>query len=585
VENIDWPSKKFLSTEEQKNEFIYIIDRLKKDKINAVFMQVRPSCDAFYQSEIEPWSEWLTGKQGKAPEPFYDPLKFAIDECHKRGIELHAWFNPFRSVVNKKKSDISVKHISKTHPGWNIEYGKVKWLNPGLPEVRNYVTGIVLDVVRRYNIDGVHFDDYFYPYPVKNKKFKDEKTFARYSRGLKNLDSWRRDNINLFVKQVSDSISKIRPDCIFGISPFGIWKNISNDNSGSLTKGSESYYNTFSDSKKWIMEGYVDYLVPQIYWHIGHSIADYKKLVEWWNNNSSGRNIYIGQAVYKIANDYNSEWGNGDQITKQIQLNRNLTNIRGNVFFNTKSFLKNPLGFEDSLERNYYKYFALTPLIKRNNEKSPNAPINCTSGISNGKIFIKWEKPSIVNNSDTAVYFVIYRFPAKDTINISKSERIVDIIYGTETSWIDKLSGDNKLLSANSSDFVEKSELASGFIYVVTSLDSYKNESNDNCRILVQSGIENKRSEAVIKYSNPDSLEVIRQDSSAVIIVKLEKLCLVTLKVFDLFGNEIKQLLHEYKTAGRYEIEFDERDIKSRGYIVQLKTKGYYSSRRIFINK
>ncbi len=311
VENIDWPSNKYLSTAEQQQEFINIIDQVKKYRLNAVFIQIRPSCDAFYPSEKEPWSEWLTGKQGKKPDPYYDPLKFLIDECHKRGIEIHAWFNPFRSVVNSNISDISGKHISKTHPSWNINYGKFKWLNPGLPEVRNYVTGIVLEVVRKYNIDGVHFDDYFYPYPIKNKRFPDERTFARYSRGIRNLDMWRRDNIDLFVKQVSDSIRSIKQSCKFGVSPFGIWKNYKSDNSGSATNGSESYSKTYSDSKKWLMEGWVDYLVPQLYWNIGNPNADYKTLAEWWSKNSFGRNIYIGQAIYKIGNEFNNEWNKG----------------------------------------------------------------------------------------------------------------------------------------------------------------------------------------------------------------------------------------------------------------------------------
>jgi uncharacterized lipoprotein YddW (UPF0748 family) len=567
VENIDWPSKKFLSPERQKEEFINIISHLKKDKINAVFIQVRPSCDAFYQSETEPWSEWLTGIQGKEPEPFYDPLIFIVEECHKRGIEIHAWFNPFRSVVNTKTSNITGKHISKTHPDWNIVYGKYKWLNPGLPEVRNYVTGVVLDVVRKYNIDGVHFDDYFYPYPVKNTKFRDEKTFVNYSRGIKDIESWRRDNINLFLKQVSDSIRKVRSGCIFGISPFGIWKNNISDISGSNTKGSESYYKTYSDSKKWLSEGWIDYLVPQLYWHIGNSSANYKILAEWWSNNSFGKNIYLGQAVYKIANDYHEDWMNGNQIQKQIRLNRSLKNISGNVFFNTSTFLKNPMGLKDSLEINYYKYYAITPVINGKEDNTPLSPVNGIYNITNGKTLIKWEKPIRLNGRDTAVYFVIYRFPGMDTVDISRPGRIADIVYCTESSWVDTLPEENK----------------SGFQYVVTSLNNYKNESNDLCRIIVPSGAETRSSETHIAYSNPDSLDVIRMNGSTRIIIKLDKMSLVTVKVFDFYGNEIKQLLHEYKSAGNYEYELEEKEIKSKGYIVQMKTKGYYSSKRIVI--
>jgi len=577
LENIDWPSKKRLTPEEQTAEFINIISRLKKEKINAVFIQVRPACDAFYKSETEPWSEWLTGRQGKEPEPFYDPLKFIVKECHKRGIEIHAWFNPFRSVMNKQKSDVSGKHISKTHPGWNIEYGKYKWLDPGLPEVRDYITGVVLDVVRRYNVDGVHFDDYFYPEPIKNKKFHDERTFAKYSRGIKNSDMWRRDNINLFVKEVSDSIRNVRPGCSFGISPFGIWKNNGTDNSGSGSNGSESYYKTYADSKKWISEGWVDYLVPQLYWHIGNYIADYKKLADWWSKNSFDRNIYIGQAVYKIANDHNSEWRNGNQIPKQIKINRSTKNISGNVFFNTNTFLKNPLGLQDSLERDYYKYYAITPVIKGKSNSSPLAPVNGIYNISNGNTVLRWEKPGAVVGRDTAVYFVIYRFPQIDTVDISRSDRIADVVYATETSWMDTLAGEIKRPSP------QNREHTSEYNYIVTSLDCYKNESNDVCRITVPSESQSRPTSTYYIYSNPDTLEVVRNDSTALIIIKLDKLTLVTLKIFDFYGKEIKELLHEYKKGGRYEFEFDHKNVKSSGYIVQMKTKGYYSSKRIYI--
>ena len=556
VENIDWPSKKYLSSDNQKLELISILDRLKKDKINAVFIQIRPSCDAFYKSELEPWSEWLTGKQGKEPEPYYDPLNFIVKECHKRGIEIHAWLNPFRSVVNINTSDISKKHISKTHPDWVIEYGKYKWLNPGIPSVRDYVTNVVVDVVKRYNIDGIHFDDYFYPYPVKNKKFRDERTFEKYSRGIKILDEWRRDNINIFVKQISDSINKVNPGCIFGISPFGIWKNSSNDKFGSDTKGSESYYKTYSDSKKWIENGWIDYLVPQLYWDIGNPIADYKILAEWWNNNSYKVNMYIGQAVYKITDN--------NDILNQIRLNRSLKNISGNVFFNTNTFMKDPLGLEDSLKDDYYKNYAITPVIKSHSRNSPQAPINGSFSMSGGRTTIRWENTAIRNSQDTAEYFVIYKFPMLDTIDISRPDRVVDIVYGTESSWDDTSGEDNK----------------TGFNYVVTSLDNYKNESSDQCRILVSTS---KVIESNIIYTNPNSLDVIRQNSILKIIIRLDKLSLVTLIVYDLNGKEIKQIMHEYHEAGQYEIEFEENIVKSKGYIVQLKTKGYYLSQRVYI--
>ncbi|MDR3665870.1 MAG: family 10 glycosylhydrolase, partial [Ignavibacteriaceae bacterium] len=469
LENIDWPSANNLSSEQQKKEFITIINRLQKDKFNAVFIQIRPSSDALYESSIEPWSEWLTGKQGRSPSPDYDPLSFMIDECHKRGIEIHAWFNPFRSVMNIHTSNISPQHVSIRHPDWNVTYGEYKWLNPGLPEVRNYVLKIVMDVVRRYPVDGVHFDDYFYPYPQKNIKFNDAGTFARYSRGIKKLTDWRRDNINLFVKSVSDSIRKVKPGLKFGISPPGVWKNKSGDFAGSYTAASESFNSNYADSRKWLKEGWIDYLVPQLYWHIGNFHADYQILTDWWNENAYGKNIYIGQSAYKIGTDNNHEWSDPSQLPSQIKLNRLLNNIKGNVFFNTNSVLKNPLGFEDSLRNNYYKYFALTPNINNNINSLPQPPLDPAYKNVNGQILLSWNMHLKNLNNDTASYFVIYSFDQNDKIDIAQGEKIAAVLYGSETSWLDSRRKINP----------------SGKTYIITAIDKYGNESNDKCRITI----------------------------------------------------------------------------------------------------
>ena len=569
VENIDWPSNKNLSSEQQKQEFITIIDRLKKDKFNSVFIQIRPSSDAFYESSIEPWSEWLFGKQGRSPSPYYDPLKFMIEECHKRGIEIHAWFNPFRSVMNIHESSISPQHVSRRHPDWNITYGNYKWLNPGLPEVRNYVLKVVMDVVRRYPVDGVHFDDYFYPYQLKNKKFHDEKTFAQYSRAFRNLDDWRRDNINLFVKSVSDSINKVKPGLKFGISPFGIWKNKNNDPSGSSTSGSESYNATYADSRKWLKEGWIDYLVPQLYWHIGNAKADYKTLASWWNENSFGKNIYLGESVYKIGKDKNIEWSSGSQIPAQIKLNRRLNNIKGNVFFNTNSVIKNPLGIEDSLRNNYYKYFALSPKIKSNDKSTPPSPFNPGYQNVNGQILLNWQKQGKGVNNDTALYFVIYRFGEHDKINISHSDQIANVLYGTETGWLDTQQVNN----------------SRGITYVITALDQSGNESNDLCRITISPiSIASNLIEGNISTSNPNSLSINNNKTGLVISVNLAASGFITLKVYDVLGNEIKRLFYGYKKQGYYQFEFSGKDLNSKTIIVQLKTSGYYTSKKVTTN-
>jgi uncharacterized lipoprotein YddW (UPF0748 family) len=564
VENIDWPSNKNLSTDQQKKEFIDIINKLKKDKFNAVFIQIRPSCDAFYQSSLEPWSEWLSGKQGRAPQLFYDPLKFIIEECHKRAIEVHAWFNPFRSVMDIHSSNISANHISRLRPSWNVTYGQYKWLNPGLPQVRDYVLQVVLDVVKRYDVDGVHFDDYFYPYQVHGKKFHDEKTFALYSRGFNNLDDWRRDNINLFIKSVSENVKKVKPEIKFGISPFGIWKNKNTDPSGSLTSGSESYNSTYSDSRKWLKEGWVDYVAPQLYWNIGNRIADYKSLAEWWNNNSFSKNVYLGQSIYKIGTDKNSAWHNGHEIPSQIKLNRNLEHIKGNVFFNTNSYLKNPLGLEDSIHINYYKYYAVSPIVTPNTLSNSLTPINSGYQNLNGKILLNWQKPDKVNNRDSIKNFVIYRFDDTEPINISRSDKIKEILWSSESSWLDTQRLNNSYAST----------------YVITSLDKFGNESNDNCRFYVPA----VTVAGNLNIRNPNYLQLNRDNTGLSISIRVSSSGFIRLSIFDISGKLIKTLFYGYKKEGSYDFEFPGTGVSEKTIIVQLKTVGYYSSKKIKIN-
>jgi uncharacterized lipoprotein YddW (UPF0748 family) len=569
VENIDFPSNKFLSSEKQKKEFLSIIDRLKNNKFNAVFVQIRPSCDAFYESSLEPWSEWLSGKQGRSPSPDYDPLKFIIEECHKRGIEIHAWFNPFRSVLNVNTSSISPQHVSQRHPEWNVDYGNYKWLNPGIPAVREYVLRVIMDVVRRYHIDGVHFDDYFYPYKVKNRKFNDEKSFIQFSRGIRNLNDWRRDNINLFVKSISDSIHKFKPGLKFGISPFGIWKNKSSDPVGSKTNGTESFNTTFSDSRKWLKEGWIDYLVPQVYWHIGNVRADYKILADWWNDNSFGKNIYLGESIYRLESDKHIAWSSASQIPNQIILNRRLNNIKGNVFFNTSSLLKNPLGLEDSLRNNYYKYFALTPQINSNVGSILQPPFNPACQNLNGQILLNWLKQGNNLSTDTALYFVIYRFGKHDQIDISHNDKIADVIYATETRWVDTQHAAN----------------TQGITYVITSLDKSGNESNDLCRITIPPvSIAGKLVDGKMSTSNPNSISINNNKNSVVISVHLAASGFITLNMYDVLGNKIKRLFYGYKKEGHYQLEFPANNLNSKTIIVQLKTSAYYSSKKLTLN-
>jgi uncharacterized lipoprotein YddW (UPF0748 family) len=359
VENIDWPSKRGLSNQTQKEEFIAILDKHQKNGMNAIIMQVRPSGDAFYPSTLEPWSEYLMGTQGLPPSPFYDPLEFMINETHKRGMEFHAWINPYRAVFNVKKSSVAPSHISKLHPEWFLTYGDKKYFNPGLPQVWQHTNRIVRDLVSRYDIDAIHMDDYFYPYRVAGKEFPDEKTYQENKRGLSKED-WRRSNCDTIVKQLYASIHQIKPGVQFGISPFGIWRNKSKDARGSDTKGGQTNYDDlYADILLWLEKGWVDYIAPQIYWEHGHPLANYDTIIDWWDQNSYGKNLYIGHGIYKAGT--NTAWRDKNELPYQIKRVRALKNTSGSAYYSSTSFKNNINNWNDSLQQNYYQKPALLP--------------------------------------------------------------------------------------------------------------------------------------------------------------------------------------------------------------------------------
>ena len=264
--NIDWPSRKGLPVDSQKAEFIRILDLHKQNGMNAIIMQIRPAADAFYPSPYEPWSEYLTGVQGKPPSPYYDPLQFMIEETHKRGMEFHAWCNPYRAMFNTKKSSIAPTHITRMHPEWFVDYGDTRYFDPGNKEAQAFVSHIVGDIVRRYAVDAIHFDDYFYPYRIPGKAFPDSETFQKYHNGM-SLEDWRRSNVDSIIVQLYRVIRNENPNCRFGISPFGVWRNQDKDPRGSATKaGQTNYDDLYADILLWLEKGWIDYVVPQLYW-------------------------------------------------------------------------------------------------------------------------------------------------------------------------------------------------------------------------------------------------------------------------------------------------------------------------------
>ncbi len=567
VTNIDWPSSKTLTPAAQRSEYINILNRHKSNGMNAVVTQIRPSCDAFYQSSIEPWSEWLTGTQGVAPNPFYDPLIFMIDEAHKRGMEFHAWFNPYRAVVNKNTSSVSSNHISVTRPEWIREYGNLKLLDPGLPQVRDYVTRVIMDVVRRYDIDGVHFDDYFYPYPQSGLVFQDSATFANYPNGFTNKDDWRRNNINLLIKMISDSIKAVKPHVKFGISPFGIWRNISSDPRGSATSGFESYSGIYADSRKWVQEGWLDYINPQIYWNIGYSVAAYDVLVAWWANNSFGKHFYTGNAAYKIGSSSPSAWLNPSEMPNQIRLNRNNVVVKGMNFFSSKSITNNLLGIQDSLRNNLFKFPALVPEMKWI-DSIPPLPVTNLSAVRNQNgVLLTWQKPA----DSTAKRFVIYRFDDSISININDPRNILVITYNDTTSYLD-----TKAIAANTQSVT----------YVVTSLDRLQNESivnssntfTLNLLVSIEEELGDKANKFVLYQNYPNPFNPVTR-----IKYELPKAAQVSLRVYDILGNEIAVLIDGWQSAGNYDVDFRVNNSPSGIYFYTLKAGDFIQSRKMII--
>jgi uncharacterized lipoprotein YddW (UPF0748 family) len=359
VDNIDWPLKGMSDPESQKKEFIRQLDMHKKNGMNAVIVQVRPAADAFYPSQYEPWSQWLTGVQGKPPSPYYDPLKFMIEEAHKRGMEFHAWCNPYRADFKIGSSSIAPSHITRIHPEWFLTYGDNKYFDPANKEAQRFVVKVINDIVSRYDIDAIHMDDYFYPYKIPGKEFPDESSYRRSGTPL-TKDDWRRSNVDSIIKMLSISIKKTKPYCKFGISPFSVWRNKDKDPMGSDSQaGQTNYDDLYADILLWMKKGWIDYVAPQLYFEIGHDKVAFEKLLDWWSQHSYDKHVYIGLGIYKAGS--NASWRKADELPNQIKLIRQYSNVQGGIYFSSKSFNNNPNGWNDSLRNNYYKIPAQIP--------------------------------------------------------------------------------------------------------------------------------------------------------------------------------------------------------------------------------
>ena len=459
VTNIDWPGNSRASSSTQIKELTDILDSHQKTGINAVMFQVRPAADALYIKSIEPWSQWLTGTQGKAPDPLYDPLEIAINEAHKRGIELHAWINPFRATFSPSSSVASNSIIYKK-PEWFFTYGGQKIFNPGIPEVREYICKVILNIVDNYDIDGIHMDDYFYPYPIHGQKINDADAFKKYGSEYYTVDDWRRHNVDTMIQMLSDSIHHHKKYLKYGVSPLGIWRNKAQDPLGSDTRGSSTYSELYADTRSWVELGWLDYINPQVYWNINYKIAAFEKIIDWWSDNVFGRHLYIGQAPYRIIENTNPAFRLTTQLPDQMKLIRKNRRIQGSVFFSSKSVTKNPAGFTDSLRQNYYRYKALPPVMLWLDSIPPGAPQNLGLKLKPNAVTLTWEKPLPARDKEPVYGYVIYRFNEGEKIFLDDPKHILCIQYNTATTYDDTT--------------VEKGKT---YWYVVTAIDRLKNES------------------------------------------------------------------------------------------------------------
>ncbi len=418
VANIDWPSKPGLKPKQQKQEIIDIVTNTKKLGLNCIFLQVRPASDVLYNSQFEPWSEVLTGTQGQHPK--YDPLEFWIEQAHKNGLELHAWINPYRASMSLKK-ELHEKHPYHQHPELFVEYGGKLYYNPGEPESNSHINKVVNELVDNYNIDGIHMDDYFYPYPVAGQSFPDSSQFVKYGKDFSDINAWRRNNVDNTIESLRHTIKSSKPWLQFGISPFGVWRNKEDDPKGSDSRaGITNYDGLHADILLWMENKWIDYVVPQLYWGTSHPVANYNKLSDWWNENHFNIPVYIGHGLYRVGSD-NKDWQNPEQLPFQMQSVRDYQNLSGSVFFSYKHFNRDLIGFQDTLQNNFYSTKAIVPHIDKN--KVPNK--EKVLKIKANKRRISWK----TSTDNSFGKYILYIYDSAQAFNPDDTSMIFDISY------------------------------------------------------------------------------------------------------------------------------------------------------------
>lgn len=413
---------KGMSTANMQRTLTYQLNELQKDGCNAIIFQVRPECDALYESSIEPWSYYLTGEQGDRPYPYWDPLAWMIRECHKRGMELHAWINPYRAKT--KVAHLNARnHVVVRHPEWCFEYDGLTLLNPALKQCRDYICDVVRDIVTRYDVDGLHIDDYFYPYPVAGVQIPDAANFYANNYGISNREDWRRQNVNMFIEQLYHTVHDAKPWVKVGISPFGIYRNQRNDPKGSRTNGLQNYDDLYADVLLWDEMGWMDYCVPQLYWEIGHKAADYDELIRWWNRNIKKSDLYIGEDVERTVKY--------SQQPRKMALHRQMSNVKGMVLWYAKAAVDNVGGYGTQLRQNYWRNIALQPVSKMLGKKTPKKPRKVKSMEVDGQRVVFWTAPKAKSWQTEATKYVVYRFMPGERVDTDDASKIVAVTNQT----------------------------------------------------------------------------------------------------------------------------------------------------------
>ena len=458
VVNIDWPSKTGLTAAQQQAELRGWLDDAVRQRHNAVILQVRPTADAFWPSKVEPWSQYLTGTQGG--NPGYDPLAFAVAEAHKRNLELHAWFNPYRLSMGTDINALVPEHPARQHPDWVVTYGGKLYYNPGIPAARKLVEDAIMDAVSNYDIDGVHFDDYFYPYPVAGQVFDDAATYAEYGAGFPTLADWRRNNIDLLIQELQGRIKAAKPWVKFGISPFAVWRNKATDPEGSdTTAGVQTYDDLAADTRKWVREEWIDYIVPQVYWAGGFAPADYNKIVPWWAEQVRGTDVhlYIGEATYKVGTSTQSpDWSDPAELSDHLAFDSTIPEVKGNIYFSAKDVRADRLGATSLLNSTWYTRPALIPTM-RNLDSRPPLPVHAVQATRTADgVQLKWRRAS----SDTTSYAVYRReLTGADHCPDNDARNLIATVRSTE-SYLDTTATPG-----------------TAYLYTVTALDRLANQS------------------------------------------------------------------------------------------------------------